>query len=161
DAEDAFQAAFLVLARKATSIHKSESVGGWLYRVAYHVAVQAKARTATRLRHERQAGKGRVADPLTQGTGRELGSGLDDGMRHRPGRSPAPLVLCYLEGHTRDEAAQRLGWSLGTFNRRLDQAREILRGRLARRGLTLSATLVAAGVGQQVSAALPPLVVGS
>jgi RNA polymerase sigma factor (sigma-70 family) len=158
DAEDAFQATFLVLARKAASIRQSESVGGWLYRVAYHVAVQARARASSRQRHEQQAGKSLVVDPLTEVTGRELVSILDEELQRLPERYQAPLVLCHLEGHTRDEAAQRLGWSLGTFKRRLEQARAILRGRLARRGLTLAAALTAAGIGQSAPASVLPAV---
>jgi RNA polymerase sigma factor (sigma-70 family) len=161
DAEDAFQATFLVLARKAASIHKSESVGGWLYRVAYHVAVKAKSRASSRKEREQQARTSGVMDPLSEVTGRELMSILDEELQRLPERYQAPLVLCHLEGHTRDEAAQRLGWSLGTFKRRLDQARAILRGRLARRGLTLAATLVATDVGQQAGASVVPSVVVS
>jgi RNA polymerase sigma factor (sigma-70 family) len=144
DAEDAFQAVFLVLARKASAIRKSESVGGWLYRVAYRVAMQARVRALSRQRHEQQAGKCPVVDPLAEVTGRELVSILDEELQRLPERYQVPLVLCHLEGQTRDEAAQRLGWSLGTFKRRLELAREVLRGRLARRGLTLAAVLSAA-----------------
>jgi RNA polymerase sigma factor (sigma-70 family) len=156
DAEDAFQAVFLVLARKAASIRKSESLGGWLYRVAYHVAVKARARASSRQRHEQQADRPPVVDPLAEVTGRELVSILDEEMQRLPERYQTPLILCHLEGHTRDEAAQRLGWSLATFKRRLEQARAILRGRLARRGLTLAAVLSAAGIGPGAMASVPP-----
>jgi RNA polymerase sigma factor (sigma-70 family) len=137
DAEDAFQAAFLVLARKAPSIHKGESLSSWLHRVAYHVALQARERLAARQRHERGTQPRPTPDALAEVSGRELVSVIDEELQGLSERYRAPLVLCYLEGKTRDEAAQQLGWSLGTFKRRLERAKECLRARLARRGLSL------------------------
>jgi RNA polymerase sigma factor (sigma-70 family) len=142
DAEDAFQATFLVLARKADSICKTECVGTWLYQVAYRVAVKARARTATRSLHERQASPSSPADPLAEVTGRELLAVLDEELHHLPERLLAPLMLCYLQGKTRDEATRQLGCSLSTLKRRLEQAKERLRHRLAQRGLALSAALL-------------------
>jgi RNA polymerase sigma factor (sigma-70 family) len=144
DAEDAFQATFLTLARKAGAIGKRESVGGWLYQVAYHLSVKARVRAATRQRHEGQVDYRTAADPLEEVTGRELLGVLDEEVQKLPERLRAPVVLCYLEGRTRDEAARQLGWSLGTFKRRLEQARDRLRVRLDRRGLALAAALLAA-----------------
>jgi RNA polymerase sigma factor (sigma-70 family) len=138
DAEDAFQASFLVLARKAASIHKHESVSSWLHRVAYHVAIQVRERLATRQRYERQTQPRLSGDALAEVTGRELVGVLDEELQGLAEGDRAPLVLCYLEGKTRDEAAHQLGLSLGTFKRRLERAKERLRLRLARRGLTLS-----------------------
>src|SRR5262249_17481263 len=135
DAEDAFQATFLTLARKAASISKQDSVGGWLHQVAYNLALKAKAHAATRQARQRQAQNRPPDDPLTELTGRELLAVLDEELQQLPERYRAPLVLCYLEGRTRDEAARQLGWSLGTLKRRLEQARARLRGRLERRGL--------------------------
>jgi RNA polymerase sigma factor (sigma-70 family) len=151
DAEDAFQATFLALAQKARSIRQRDSVGGWLYQVACNAALKVRASAAVRLRHERRADDRPPADPLAELTGRELLAVLDEELRRLPGRLRAPLVLCYLEGKARDEAARALGWSLGTLKRRLEQARARLRDRLERRGLALTA-LLAAGV---VSAAVP------
>jgi RNA polymerase sigma factor (sigma-70 family) len=146
DAEDAFQATFLVLARQAGSIRNPESVGSWLHGVAYHAALNVRKQAATRLRHEPQAPKRPPSDPLAEVTGRELLGILDHELLQLPERYRAPLILYYLEGKTRDQAARLLGWSLGTFKRRLHQARECLRGRLERRGLTLPAVLLPAGV---------------
>jgi RNA polymerase sigma factor (sigma-70 family) len=152
DAEDAFQATFLVLARRAASI-SPEAVGCWLHRVAYHAALKARLRLTARQRRERQArSSASAADPLVDVTARELVTVLDEELQRLPERQRSPLVLCYLEGKTRDEAAQQLGWSLGTLKRRLEQGREYLRARLARRGLTWAAVLAAAGIGQKAMA---------
>jgi RNA polymerase sigma factor (sigma-70 family) len=158
DAEDAFQAAFLLLARKAASI-RQESVAGWLYQVAVHVALRARSQRATRVRHEQQASGRRPPDPLAEVTAREVLSILDEELHALPLCHRAPLVLCYLEGRTRDEAARQLGWSLGTLKRRLEGGKERLHARLARRGLTLGASLLTAGLGLDATAAVPaPLV---
>jgi RNA polymerase sigma factor (sigma-70 family) len=158
DAEDAFQATFWVLARKAASVGRQGSLGGWLYQVAYHAALKTRARAATREKHERQAGQRPAADPLAEVTGRELLAVLDEELQRLPERLRSPLVLCYLQGSTRDEAARQLGWSLATLKRRLEEGRESLRCRLARRGLTLPAALLVAGLAQgPTAAAVPPL----
>jgi RNA polymerase sigma factor (sigma-70 family) len=155
DAEDACQAAFLVLARKAASIRKKDSVGSWLHGVAYRAAARLKREVARRRAHE-----GPVVDvpreETTDLSWREVRTVLDEELRRLPERFQAPLLLCYLEGKTRDEAAQELGWSLGTLRGRLERGREMLRSRLTRRGLTLPAALLASLLTQQtVSAVLP------
>ncbi len=155
DAEDAFQATFLVLARRADSIGRRESVGGWLYQVAYNTALKAKASAAARRRREQRPDDRPAPDPLADVTGRELMTVLDEELQRLPERYRAPLVLCYLEGLTRDEAAGRLGFSESTLKRRLEEGRERLRRRLERRGLALSAALLTAGVsGSAVSSSL-------
>jgi RNA polymerase sigma factor (sigma-70 family) len=155
DAEDAFQATFLVLASRAGSIGRRESVGGWLYQVAYNTALKARASAAARRRREQRPEGRSAGDPLADVTGRELMTVLDEELQRLPERYRAPLVLCYLEGLTRDEAAGRLGFSESTLKRRLEEGRERLRRRLERRGLALSAALLAAGVsGTAVSSAL-------
>src|SRR5262249_7647413 len=146
DAEDAFQATFWVLAKKAGSVGKHGSVAGWLYQVAYHTALKARARAANREKRERQAGPPMPTDTLAEVTARELVGALDQAIQELPDQLRSPLVLCYLQGKTRDEAAQRLGWSLGTFKRRLERAKESVRARLVRRGLALPAALLAAGL---------------
>jgi RNA polymerase sigma factor (sigma-70 family) len=146
DAEDAFQATFLVLAQKAGSVGRQDSVGGWLHRVAYHAALKARARAANRQRYERQAEAPCSSDLLSEVTGRELLAVLDEELARLPDRFRAPLVLCYLEGNTCDEAARLLHWSARTLKRRLGQGREWLRARLERRGLSLPAALLAAGL---------------
>src|SRR5262249_46361370 len=143
-AEDAFQATFLVLARKAGSISKWESLSCWLHGVAYRLALKARASAARQSARERQREERPAGDPLGDVTGRELLSGLDEELSRLPEKYRAPLVLCYLEGQTRDEAAQQLGCPLGTFKHRLEQGREVLRSRLGRRGLALPAIMSAA-----------------
>jgi RNA polymerase sigma factor (sigma-70 family) len=146
DAEDAFQAAFLALARRAGSVARAGAVSGWLYRVAYHTATRARVRAASRREHERQAPPPALMDPLAEITGRELLAVLDEELHKLPEKCRMPLVLCYLEGCTRDEAAKQLGWPLGTLKHRLEQGRARLRGRLTRRGLALPGALLAAGL---------------
>ena len=123
DAEDACQAAFLVLARKAASIRKTDALAGWLHGVAYHAA--AKLRRAESRREAREAARQNVAqgDAATEASWREVRAALDEELARLPQRYRAPLVLCYLEGKTRDEAARMLGWSEGTFRGRLERGR--------------------------------------
>src|SRR6266849_5021225 len=144
DCEDAFQASFLLLARKAGSISWRDSVGSWLYQVAYRIAAETKTKTARRRTHERQAQEMRNPEIIDQDTRQELAQVIDEELHRLPEKYRAPLLLCYLEGLTSDQAARHLGWSLRTLERRLAQGRKVLRGRLTRRGLTLSATLLAA-----------------
>jgi RNA polymerase sigma factor (sigma-70 family) len=159
DAEDAFQATFLVLARKAREVGKQGSVAGWLHRVAYHAAIRARARTVARQERERQAPPRQPADGLAEVTGRELMAVLDEELQQLSDNSRAPLVLCYLQGQTCDEAARQLGWSVRTLKRRLEQGRRCLRARLGRRGITLPAALLTAGLvpGTNIRAAAPLL----
>jgi RNA polymerase sigma factor (sigma-70 family) len=146
DAEDAFQATFLALVQKAGSVGKRGTVGGWLYRVAYHAALKARAREANRQRHERQVVAQPSTDLLAEVTGRELLAALDEELSRLPEKYRAPLVHCYLESQTCDEAARELGWSTSTLKRRLEEGRKRLRARLMRRGLSLPAVLLAAGL---------------
>jgi RNA polymerase sigma factor (sigma-70 family) len=119
DAEDAFQATFLVLVRKARSIGKADSVGSWLYGVAYRTALKARADAARRRIHERQGGEMSNSDPLADVAWRDLRAVLDEELGRLPEKYKAPLVLCYLEGKTNEEAAQLLGWTKGTVSGRL------------------------------------------
>ncbi|HEV3258655.1 MAG TPA: sigma-70 family RNA polymerase sigma factor [Gemmataceae bacterium] len=156
DAEDAFQAAFLVLVCKARSIAKQDSVGSWLYGVAYRIAVRAKAREDKRRAHERRFGALRATvfeECRHVAAGQELWPALDEELNHLPEKYRAPMVLCYLEGKTNREAAQQLCVPTGTVQARLARARELLRARLTRRGLSLVAVPVPPGVAQ---AAVPP-----
>jgi RNA polymerase sigma factor (sigma-70 family) len=155
DAEDAFQATFLVLARKAREVGRQGSVAGWLHRVAYHAAVRARARTAARRERERQAPPRQPADLLAEVSGRELLEVLDEELQHVSDGCRAPLVLCYLQGRTCDDAARQLGWSVRTLKRRLEQGRNCLRARLARRGLALPAALLALGLTRGAEAGVP------
>ncbi|MBA4067130.1 MAG: hypothetical protein C0501_26175 [Isosphaera sp.] len=146
DAEDAYQATFLVLARKAHALTARESVGNWLYGVAYRTALKARTAAARRSRREAAAPVREPAGPLAELTVHEAQAIVDQELARLPDKFRAPLVLCCLEGLTRDEAAQQLGWPAGLLKSRLEQGRELLRGRLVRRGLTLSAGLFSTGL---------------
>jgi RNA polymerase sigma factor (sigma-70 family) len=137
-AEDAFQATFLVLARKAASIRKHASVGGWLRGVAQRLALKARARRSPVA--ESLPAAGVAGDPADM-TLREARAVLHEELERLPALYREPLCLCYLEGKARDEAARQLGWPAGTFNNRMTRARELLHRRLVRRGLALSSVL--------------------
>jgi RNA polymerase sigma factor (sigma-70 family) len=139
DAEDAFQATFLTLARKAGMIGNRESLGGWLCKVAYRVALRAS--TAPRLRPlpEGPLPDPAAAEPILGLLWREVRSVLDEEVGRLPARYRAVFVLCHLEGQTTEAAARALGCPPGTVGTRLARARDLLRRRLARRGFDLSA----------------------
>jgi RNA polymerase sigma factor (sigma-70 family) len=157
DAEDAFQATFLVLARKAASIHKREALASWLHGVAFHLASKTRERKSRRHWHEGQAARERAlqASPVT--AWRELQEMLDGELQRLPAKYRLPLVMCALEGRTHEEAARQLGCPLGTVRSRVARARELLRVRLTRRGLTLSATAFGLALAANTAnATLPP-----
>jgi RNA polymerase sigma factor (sigma-70 family) len=135
DAEDAFQATFLVLARKSGSIRKSESVGSWLHGVAIRVAQKVRREVMRRSRREHSLQPAEAAvdsrDALTWG---ELRSVLDEELGRLASSFSAPLILCYLEGQTQDETARRLGWSKSTLRRRLERGRGLLQTSCHQRG---------------------------
>jgi RNA polymerase sigma factor (sigma-70 family) len=142
DAEDAFQAAFLVLARKAASIHDRRVLGRWLYEVAYRIALRAKSGAMRRRANERQGAEMLVTAPETDAGWSELRPVLHEEINRLPDKYRSPVVLCYLEGKTNEEVAQLLKWPVGTVKGRLSRAREMLRSRLSRRGLALSAAFL-------------------
>src|SRR5439155_25037685 len=150
-----FQTTFLTLARQAAAVGRRGAVAGWLYRVAYHTALRARASAAARFQREHQVPSRPTTDPLEEVTGRELLAILDEELQRLPDQFRTPLVFCYLEGRTRDEAARELGWSLRTLKRRLEQGRNHLRERLSRRGLGLSGLLLATGAAPEARAAVP------
>jgi RNA polymerase sigma factor (sigma-70 family) len=155
DAEDAFQAAFLILARKAGSIRQSD-VGGFLYRVAYHLAVRARANAAKRKDRERREAAMSATEPLADLTWREVRQLVDEELQRLPDAPRSALVLCCLENKTQQEAAHLLGWSKGTLRRRLEQGREMLRQRLLARGLTPMAALTASLFAEGDASAIVP-----
>jgi RNA polymerase sigma factor (sigma-70 family) len=161
DAEDAFQAAFLILARRAGSIRKAGSLGSWLYGVAYRTALHAQRELTRRRKHERHAPPrdATAADDLSW---REALRVVHEEVNRLAQRHQAPLVLCYLQGRTQDEAAARLGLAKGTLKMRLEQGRALLRKRLVRRGLGPAALLVAsAWPAAAASAGVPASLVSS
>src|SRR5262249_53529694 len=109
DAEDAFQATFLALAKKARGVRKRGAVGSWLYGVAYRTASRARADAAGRQSRERQAPLPPAADPVQEAIRHDLQAVLDEEMNRLPKKYRSPLVLCYLEGRTNAEAARELG----------------------------------------------------
>ncbi len=162
DAEDAFQAVFLIFARKAERIRKQDSVSSFLHGVAYHVAANLRLSATRRAARERRQARPPCDDPCDDLTWRELRSVLDEELAKLPEQCRTPLVLCYLEGKTQDEAVRLLGWSKSTFRRRLEQGRDTLGRRLTRRGVTLSAALSAPLLADaEAKAALSPLLIAS
>jgi len=162
EAEDAFQATFLVLTRRADAIRQRQSVASWLYGVAYRVALKARAKVGKRrAREQRLTEPAEAIEPAT-GNGqmdlalRELRAVLDEEVNRLPAKYRDPLVLCYFEGKTKDEAAAELGWPTGTVSGRLARARDLLRDRLTRRGLALSTALMATLITSSTSSAALP-----
>jgi RNA polymerase sigma factor (sigma-70 family) len=134
DAQDASQATFLVLARKAGSLRVGESLGPWLHGVACRVAAKARAAAARRQAHEVRAA--RMTPTLVSGASRdEVGPIIHEEIARLPERYRVPLILCDLEGRTYEEAARMLGRPIGTIKSRLARGREHLRGRMIRRGV--------------------------
>jgi RNA polymerase sigma factor (sigma-70 family) len=155
-ADDVFQATFLALARRAGSIRRRAAVGSWLYGVARRLSHNAQRGDARRRRHERRAAEGRPHRTPHDPGWAELLAVLDEELGRLPEQARAPLLLCYLEGYTQDEAARFLGWSVGTLRRRLAWGRDLLRRRLTRRGATLSVGLFAALLAPRAAIAAVP-----
>jgi RNA polymerase sigma factor (sigma-70 family) len=155
EAEDAFQATFLVLARRAPAVARRELLANWLHGIARRTALRARAQAA-RLRRPQKPWSPEPPQPPVEAAARELAALLDDEIRRLPEDYRVAFLLCHVEGQTRDQAARRLGWSLRTLERRLEQGRNLLRQRLARRGVTLSAALVAAELVEPARAAALP-----
>jgi RNA polymerase sigma factor (sigma-70 family) len=174
DAQDASQATFLVLARKAGSIRKQESVGSWLHGVAYRLALKARQGNrrrrgdrGSRKEEPNRGGHGvtrrlflpasaRTPRLLDELTWRELREVLHQELSRLPDKNRLPLILCYLEGLTQEEAARQLGLTPATVKGRLDRGRQLLRARLTRRGLTFSVPLLAAALSRDVARASSP-----
>jgi RNA polymerase sigma factor (sigma-70 family) len=138
DTEDAFQATFVILARKASNISKHNSVASWLYKVAYRVALRARAAKARRRNQEQQTPPRVVEHDFGDIIQNELRQLLDEEVQRLPEKYRAPILLCYLQGQTNEEAATLLDCPTGTIKIRLLRGREMLRKRLVRRGLGLA-----------------------
>ncbi len=162
DAEDAFQATFLVLARKGHSIAGRELVANWLYGVAWQTAMKARSTRARKRSRESQVP--RMPEPMSVGEDQsdERLSQLDREICRLPDKYRIPVVLCELEGKTHREAAEQLGWPVGTVSGRLSRAKAILSRRLTHHGLTLSvASMAVLPAPDAASAGMPKLLVPS
>lgn len=159
EAEDAFQATFLILARQGTSIRQREQLASWLYGVA--------TRTAQKLRRDSARWQSVTQEhsepwteencPVEQLAQREARGVIDEEIQRLPKRYRAPVILCYLQGQTYSEAAEKIGCPPGTVSGQLARARDLLRARLTRRGLTLSASLISGLLIPRPSEAQMPL----
>jgi RNA polymerase sigma factor (sigma-70 family) len=166
EAEDAFQATFLVFARKAGSIGRGEVVAAWLYKVAYRVALRLRSAAVKRAVQSEPTDALPAPEPVGNADWGELRPVLDDEIARLPEKYRVPFVLCYLEGRTNDEAAAQIGCPKGTVLSRLSRGRERLRARLARRGVAPSSTAFALALAHNaasasVPAALVPSTVGA
>jgi RNA polymerase sigma factor (sigma-70 family) len=162
DAEEAFQAAFLVLARKAATIWPRQMLGNWLYAVAYRTAHNLRIATAKREAKEKQISM--LCDPVApqERDWQEIAPLIDRELNRLPDTYRAAVICCDLQGHTRADAARQLGWPEGTLKVRLMRARSILAKRLMRQGVALSAGTLAVLLSQKAaSAAVPAALVSS
>jgi len=162
DAEDVFQATFLVLSQKAHTVRRQESLGSWLYGIAYRLALKTKATAGERRNREQRVAPTPAATPLAQITVQEAQTILDEELNRLPKKLREPVVLCCLEGLARDEAALQIGCEASVLKNRLEQGRERLRQRLIARGLTLSCGLSAFLVLERVAGpTVRPALIGS
>jgi RNA polymerase sigma factor (sigma-70 family) len=161
DAEDAFQATFLVLARKAASIHPRDMLPGWLHGVACKTARKARTLAVKRAARERQVPQLPEPEQLEREAPRDLRPVIDEELARLPVRYRAPIVLCDLEGKTHQDAARQLGCPQGTVSGRLSRGRRLLARRLARRGLALSAVSLGLLLKQAAAGSVPPLLLTS
>jgi RNA polymerase sigma factor (sigma-70 family) len=156
DIEDAFQATFLVLARKAGSVRAGDALGGWLHRVAYRVAVRAKSEAEQRRRLESEIAAMDISETTRPGLELDLRSILHEAIDRLPERERLSVVLCDLEGLTYEQAASRLHWTVPTLCYRLARARKRLRDRLTRIGVApMALTVVMAPSCELAMAAVP------
>jgi len=156
DIEDAFQATFVVLVRKATAIRQSELLGSWLYGVAQRIARRASYYQRRLQDRQKPFAEPTGADSPKEPAENELGVVIEEEVQCLPEKYRIPFLLCYLQGKTQEEAAHILDWPLGTVATRLNRARERLRNRLVRRGLTVPAAVLVAGLVPEGLAAVPP-----
>jgi RNA polymerase sigma factor (sigma-70 family) len=154
DAQDAAQSVFLVLARRARSIRSQGSLASWLHGVALRTAAKARTAAARRRGHERRAGEMRARESSDRAPGEDPSwPEVHEELDRLPEKFREPIVLCHLEGLTREMAAQQLGWPVGTVQSRLARGQEQLRSRLLRRGVTFMAGLAAGGFGARTTSA--------
>src|SRR5262245_45073130 len=154
DADDAFQATFFVLARKADAIRSKDAVGAWLHGVAVKVAQRARQQAVTRRRHQMAAARPEAVHPATPAA--DWWTVVDDEINQLPAALRQVLLTCIVGGKSRSQAARELGWPEGTVAKRLTRAREELAKRLARRGVTLSVAALMSALASEATAAVPP-----
>lgn len=157
DAEDAFQATFLILLRRARALERRPSLSSWLYTVACHLSMKMRAGSARQKAVEEQTAVCSGAETSNVIGWEDVRPVIDQELQRLPAKFRDPVVLCYLEGRTNEEAAQELRWPVGTVKGRLAQARDLLRTRLIRRGIVLSAAVLNALQTESAAATLPPL----
>jgi RNA polymerase sigma factor (sigma-70 family) len=155
DADDAFQATFLLLAQKAATIRRRESLASWLHGVAYRMGQNAKRAAIQRRKHEGKVSPMRQRDPAEDLAWREIQGILDAEVGRLPAVHREPFLLCFIEGRGRAEAAVELGLTEKALEHRLRRARVLLRDRLARRGVSLTAILTVAAMNSRAGAAVP------
>lgn len=163
DVEDAFQAVFIVLFRRARSVRIGESLGPWLHGVSRRIAARTRSRANRKKARETDRCVEPAIDPAAEARGNEVTEVLDEELGRLPSRYRIPIILCHLEGLTYQEAAQRLGCPVGTIGVRLSRGREMLRTRLLRRGSALPMGVWVAGRTPESlwSAAMPPSLVNA
>ena len=158
EAEDAFQATFLVLVRKARSLWVRDSLGPWLHQVACRTASCLRTTVIRRRRHERRCAERDAARSVEIGTPRDpdRDAAVHEEVNRLPEKYRAPIVLCDLEGRTHQEAARFLGWPIGTVKSRQSQGRRLIRDRLVRRGLGLAVAGAVVESSRQTAVAAMP-----
>lgn len=156
EVEDAFQAVFLVLVRRAGSLRDGDRLGPWLYGVALKVAHRVRSRSARRRAVEKGGDLVAAVEPVGGGPPDLLGTELYEELERLPSKYRDPVVMCDLEGRTHEEAARLLRWPVGTVKGRLSRARELLRGRLVRRGLAPSVAAIVLSLNHDARASVPP-----
>ena len=164
DVEDAFQATFLVLVRKAPTIRDRGLLSNWLYGVAYRVARRARTNTLRRRERELAVAKSEASAVPESTDVLGIGPVLDQELTRLPQKYRAPLILCYLKGRTHDEAAEDLGCPVGTVRSRLARGRDLLRRRLTSRGYAPTAAILGSGTSlpaQLLSEAVPSSLVAT
>ncbi len=154
DVEDAFQATFLVLVRRARSLGPRDAIGPWLHGVAARVSMRARSQAARRGRLEPITPEVAAVAAGSSHIDAELVAILDQEVNRLPAKYRSPIVLCYLQGQTHEDAARQLNWPLGTVKGRLARARDLLRSRLRRRGIAPSVAVLGASFARDATAAL-------
>jgi RNA polymerase sigma factor (sigma-70 family) len=161
DAEEAFQATFLVLARKGATLRWNEKLSNWLHGVALRTSQKLRTMSARRQRHEHAAAEQRHenAPPAADATNDDWQVCVDEELQRMPAKLRDPLLMCYLQGLSREETAHALGWSVGAVKGSLERGREWLRSRMAKRGILCTTLFLVGTLSASASQAVPPALV--